>query len=145
MSGNNSLPKKSSLRRRTIQRISSAFLALAVLFTPSFASAQCAQNTQSKFQVGEDFIKAVSKYYNIAIGIAIIGAILMIIIGGYLLVVSAGNTQLIDRGKKTIFNAIFGLILALLSAAILNFLNPRILCSQGTPTTMFVIEQHDAS
>ena len=62
-----------------------------------------------------DFITAVSTYYNIAIGLAIILAVIMVIVGGYQMVLSTGNPTIIEKGKKRIQNALFGLGLAILS------------------------------
>lgn len=76
------------------------------------------------------FIDAVSQYYNIAIGLAIILAVIMVIVGGYQLVLSTGNPTFIEKGKKRIQNALIGLGLAVVSGVFLNFLNPRIF----TPT-----------
>jgi hypothetical protein len=82
---------------------------------------------ENPFQVGGPFYELVSRYYNIGIGIAVIAAILMIIFAGYRMVTSAGKPAALESGKRMIFNALFGLTLALLSAVLLNFLNPRIL------------------
>jgi len=77
-----------------------------------------------------NFIEAVTRYYNVAIGLTIILSVIMVIVGGYQLVLSVGNPTLIEKGKKRIINALFGLGLAVVSGVILNFLNPAILKGQ---------------
>jgi len=95
-----------------------------------------------------DFITAVSTYYNIAIGLAIILAVIMVIVGGYQMVLSTGNPTIIEKGKKRIQNALFGLGLAILSFVFLNFLNPQIFKSQPCAKTSIVpvsAEEHRAA
>ena len=48
-------------------------------------------------------------------------AVIFIIIGGIQLALSAGNSQGTEKAKKTITNAIVGLVLAISAAAIGNF------------------------
>ena len=81
------------------------------------------------------FIEAVGQYYNVAIGLAIILAVIMVIVGGYQLVLSSGNPTLIEKGKKRIQNALLGLGLAIVSFVFLNFLNPTIFKPQGCAPT----------
>lgn len=106
-------------------------LRLPVIFTVLAHVAPQSVRAAENLCIGPKFIDAVSTYYNIAIGLAIISAILMTMVGGYFLVVSAGNAGLVERGKKTIFNALFGLGLAILSAVFLNFLNPNFFAPQN--------------
>ncbi len=109
-------------------------LGLPVIFAVLAHLAPRAVHAAADLCIGKGFLDAVTQYYNIAIGLAIISAILMTMVGGYFLVVSAGNSGLVERGKKTIFNALFGLALAILSAVFLNFLNPNIFTVQGCIT-----------
>lgn len=80
----------------------------------------------AEFSVSNEFKGAISQIYNVAIGIIIIMAVLMIIVGGYTLVFSAGRPELATKGKKQISGAIIGLVIAILSAVFLNFINPAI-------------------
>jgi hypothetical protein len=82
-----------------------------------------------------DFISAVTRYYNIAIGFAIILAIIIFMVAGYQLVFSAGRPNIVASGKKKLVNGIVGLSLAVLSAVFLNLINPRILSQEGVCTT----------
>lgn len=103
--------------------------------------------TPTNLCLNPDFIKAIGQYYNIAIGLAIILAVIMVIVGGYQMVLSTGNPTIIEKGKKRIQNALIGLGLAILSFVFLNFLNPQIFKSQpcaGQPTSVHVEEHHAA-
>jgi hypothetical protein len=96
--------------------------------------------------IGDKFVRLVSDYINIALGFAIILAIILLVIGGYQLVISTGNAALVQKGKKRIFDALIGLVIIILSATILNFLNPQILTPTAqcttTPTSLEV--SHEA-
>jgi TRAP-type C4-dicarboxylate transport system permease small subunit len=95
------------------------------------------------------FIRAITTYYNIAIGLAIILAVIMVIVGGYQMVLSTGNPTISEKGKKRIQNALFGLGLAILSGVFLNFLNPQIFmaqpCKGGTTFAPVLIEEQRAA
>lgn len=85
-----------------------------------------------------EFISAVTQYYNIAIGFAIILAVVIFMIAGYQLVFSAGRPAIVASGKKRLVNGIIGLSMAVLSAVFLNLVNPQILGNRdacGGPTT----------
>lgn len=88
-----------------------------------------AASTNTDFCLHPTFIAAVSQYYNVAIGLAIILSVVMVIVGGYQMVLSTGNPTFIEKGKKRIQNALLGLGLAVASGVFLNFLNPRIFTS----------------
>ena len=69
----------------------------------------------------------VSKIYILAISSVGIAALLMLTVGGFYYLVSAGNQSLATTAKKIIFDALFGLIVALLGWVILNTINPELL------------------
>jgi hypothetical protein len=64
--------------------------------------------------------------YNIAIGIAGILAVIMIVVSGIQWVTSGGNSEAISSAKKRIGGALIGLVIAYLSYAILNTVNPAL-------------------
>ena len=68
----------------------------------------------------------VTSIYQLFIGVVGILAVIMIMLGGFQWLLAAGNAQKISGAKTTIISAVMGLVLALGSYAILNFLNPRI-------------------
>ena len=47
-------------------------------------------------------------------------AVVFVIIGGYQYLVSAGNEETAEKGKKTLINAIIGIIVVVLAYAIIN-------------------------
>ncbi len=49
-------------------------------------------------------------------------AVVFVIIGGYQYVVSGGNEETAEKGKKTLINAIIGVIVIVLAYAIINVL-----------------------
>lgn len=72
------------------------------------------------------FPEYVQTVYNLFIGIVGILAVVMIMLGGFQWLAAAGNSQVISGAKTTILSAVIGLILALTSYAILDFINPDI-------------------
>lgn len=60
---------------------------------------------------------------NIILGIAAVVAVLMIIIGGFRYIISAGDEKQTSGAKKTIINAIIGLVIIILAFAIVSVVN----------------------
>ena len=78
---------------------------------------------QSRFvNLGEFLIKN----YNYLLGIASILATIVIIVAGAQWAASGGNSELINGAKKRIGGAVIGIVIAYLSYAILNTLNPAL-------------------
>ncbi|MCK5122887.1 MAG: hypothetical protein KAQ87_01955 [Candidatus Pacebacteria bacterium] len=65
--------------------------------------------------------------YNFLLSIVGIVAVMMLIIGGMKYITAAGNASIISDAKDTISNALFGLLLALLSWVIVSTINPDVL------------------
>ncbi len=63
-----------------------------------------------------------SKFYAWAVGIAVVGASLMVIFAGYKYTLSRGDPSKITDAKDIIYNVILGLVLLVLSYAILRYL-----------------------
>lgn len=78
---------------------------------------------QRRFLHLGDFIQ---KMYRYAIGVAGILAAVMIIVAGFQWVTSGGNSEAISSAKKRIGGALVGVLIAYLSYAILNTLNPAL-------------------
>lgn len=57
-------------------------------------------------------------------------AVVFIIIGGYQYVTSAGNEELAEKGKKTLINAIMGVVVVALSMAIVTIVTNTLGSSQ---------------
>ena len=74
----------------------------------------------------------IQKAYSFSIGLIAIMAVIMIMIGGVKWILAAGNPGSIGDAQKTITAAVSGLVLALLSYAILNTINPNLTNLQMT-------------
>jgi hypothetical protein len=59
---------------------------------------------------------------NILLSLAGTAAILFLIIGGFWFLTAAGNEETSEKGRKTMVNAVIGLIVILLSAAIVRII-----------------------
>jgi hypothetical protein len=70
-----------------------------------------------------DFVRRI---YTFSIGVIAVVAVFMIMIAGLTLIFAAGNASAISRAKSRITVSILGVVLALLSYAILDTLNPRL-------------------
>lgn len=85
----------------------------------------------------------ISYIYKFAIGSAGFLAMLMLVIGGIRLISAGGNPQAIVKAREQILNSIIGLAIILLSASIINLINPDLLVlkeasvSQYTPGVDF--------
>lgn len=68
----------------------------------------------------------IAELYRFALSFIGIVAVIMIMWGGFKWVTAAGNSGKISDAKDTIYNAIIGLVLALLSWTMLNVINPAL-------------------
>lgn len=69
---------------------------------------------------GTSVTSLISTVINWLLGIAFGVAVLFLIIGGFWYITSAGNEEQSDKGRKTILNAIIGIIIIVLSYVIVN-------------------------
>ncbi len=69
-----------------------------------------------------DFGSLIQTVTNLLLSIAGIVSVLFIIVGGIMYATSAGNDSQVQKAKSTITSAVIGLIIAILSYAIVNFL-----------------------
>ena len=83
--------------------------------------ANCAQTAGAPSDLGSQ-IKNITNLLLIGIGIA---AVIMLIIGGFRYIFSQGNEKNISGAKDTILYAVVGLVVAILSYAIVNFVIDR--------------------
>lgn len=70
-----------------------------------------------------DFATYFKNLYLLALWIVGISALFMLVVGGFLYLSSAGNTHLLGTAKKTIYAALIGLIIALISWLLLDTIN----------------------
>ena len=74
--------------------------------------------------LGSDLPGYLKAIYKVALIIVILSAVLMISIGGFMYLTSAGNTSYMETSKGVIWDAIIGLIVALVAWLLLNTINP---------------------
>jgi len=111
---------KNTLNKRIGYGLMAMFLAL-----PSWVAAQ---GVISNFRGpaglpntrGGNFQETLLVYINIALGFTGIIAVAFIIYGGFRYITSAGNEEVAESGKKTLTNAIIGLIIVIFSYTIVT-------------------------
>ena len=70
---------------------------------------------------GDDLISDTSKIINVVLGVLGVVAVAVVIYGGFLFLTAQGDPGKIKKGKDSITWGIIGLIIALLSWSIINF------------------------
>lgn len=55
-------------------------------------------------------------------------AVVFVIIGGYQYMTSAGNEESAEKGKKTLINAVIGIVIIILSYAIISVITNQVSC-----------------
>lgn len=73
-----------------------------------------------------DIGSVVKNITNVLMTVVGIAAVIMIIVGGLMYITSAGDTEKTKRAKDTILYAVIGLIIAILSFAIVSFVTTNI-------------------
>ncbi len=68
-----------------------------------------------------DLKKAVLNTLNLVLGLLTLVAVIMVIFGGFIWLTAAGNEEKVERAKKVISAAVIGLIIVLLSWAVVIF------------------------
>ncbi|MFA6272356.1 MAG: pilin [Patescibacteria group bacterium] len=107
-------------------------VSLGIIFFPLVVSAAPIPlnipigDTKSVDDLGE-YIRIFYEFFVTSAGIL---AAAMMVIAGYKWITAAGNTSIISGAKEQIMSAVFGLVLALTSYMILNFINPNIVSLQ---------------
>ncbi|OGY81349.1 MAG: hypothetical protein A3F54_00965 [Candidatus Kerfeldbacteria bacterium RIFCSPHIGHO2_12_FULL_48_17] len=104
-------------------------LAVAAIFIftqPVFADVTLEVPLQGKETV-EDLPEYIELMYNFALSAIGIVAMIMMMWGGFKWIAAAGSSSKIGDAKDSIYNAIIGLILALLSFSLLFIINPLLL------------------
>lgn len=80
---------------------------------------------------------------NGVVGSIALVAVIFIIVGGVNYMTSAGDTNKLQKAKNTILYAVIGLIIAVLSFAIVNFVIVKILGDGGEGNTTEVVEENE--
>ena len=74
--------------------------------------------------VTSDLPGYIEALYRVALIAVVLSAVVMLSIGGFMYLTSAGNTSALGTAKDVIFDAIVGLVIALVAYLILNVINP---------------------
>ena len=109
------------------------FCLLLIIFVPFLASAACgdgsgivncgcAADGSDACNIDDVFTMLGKIYSFLVLQIATPLAIIAVSIGGILMLISAGNPNLLGLGKKIFYSAVIGLVLALGSYMIINFI-----------------------
>ena len=80
-----------------------------------------------------DLFSMIYLLVNFLIGMAALVSILFVVWGGVTMLLSAGNTSRVQEAKATIFNAIIGLVLTLLSYLIVSYVAGLFIPGAGDP------------
>ena len=67
---------------------------------------------------------------NIIIGVAFVIAVLFLVIGGFRYITAQGNEESAEKGRKTIVNALIGIVVIILSFAIVRIVS-RVISNGG--------------
>ncbi len=71
----------------------------------------------------------VAAFYKFFVGFMAVVAVVMIMWGGFKRIMAAGNAENIKNANSTVFAAIIGLVLTLVSYTLLNLINPRLVAN----------------
>ncbi len=111
-----------SCHRATIFSLIGVFTVLILLSLPIAARAISFENAGPLFGMGDvDFKQALINFINFVLGLLGLIALIMVLIGGFRWLVSMGEEEKIAVAKKTISGALIGMVLVLLSWAIVGF------------------------
>ncbi|OGE84459.1 MAG: hypothetical protein A2846_00960 [Candidatus Doudnabacteria bacterium RIFCSPHIGHO2_01_FULL_49_9] len=120
-----------SLTFSRIALVSAVLATLMLAIVPMVASAQFDPDDISGSASGlpdsadpNEFIVGV---IDILLGIVGLVAVLFLIIGGFRYVTSAGNEETAEAGKKTVINAIIGIVIVILAFVIVRVVATAIL------------------
>ncbi len=84
---------------------------------------------------GNTFANYLIAIYNWGIRVIIVLAVVMIMVGGFMWMTAGGSSQRVSKAKERITSAIIGLILALGSYTLLNFINPELVAFRNLRLT----------
>lgn len=91
---------------------------------PAFADDACdymASDSLCKNKDDTSPVKRAKNIINILLTLVGVGSVVVIIYAGILFVISSGNSQTIQTAKNTIIYAVIGLVISILSFAIVDF------------------------
>lgn len=97
-------------------------MAVVLSSVPFLARAISFENAGPLFGMGDvDFKQALINFINFALGLIGLISLIMVLVGGFRWLISMGEEEKIAVAKRTISGALIGLVLVLLSWAIVGF------------------------
>lgn len=116
---------------KSLKLIGYTVFKFATVFVPSIASAQVTGGTIPALNLpllgNGHFIDLAVYIINILLSVSGIVAIGFLVYGGFRYIISAGNEESAEQAKKTIQNAIVGLIIIILSYTIITAISNLVL------------------
>lgn len=110
-------------------KVAEVIAVIAITLMPALVAAQgsglgqsfsCDPSTGLNCSAGTNVNALIKTVINWALGITFAIAVLFLIIGGFWYITAGGNEEQADKGKKTIVNALIGVIVIILSYVIVN-------------------------
>lgn len=109
--------------RKVFSRLLVSVWSMAVVFAADVASAQTSLIPDRPSQLPDvrgTLSATIGYYINLFLGFAGLIAVVYIIIGGFRYITSAGNDEAAESGKKTLTNAVIGLVIIIFSYVIVR-------------------------
>lgn len=117
--------------KQTLQKINwlgvaQVVLVFVIAIAPLFAHAQlnrslpCDPSSGLNCNAGTTVNSLISTVINWALGIAFGIAVLFLIIGGFWFITAGGNEEQSGKGRKTVVNALIGIVIVVLSYVIVS-------------------------
>ncbi|MBR0460487.1 hypothetical protein IJI91_00610 [Candidatus Saccharibacteria bacterium] len=121
---------------KKIIKIKTILLVLAMMFLgagimiPSVSAVSCPSDSingsadslaECNIEKDDSFWPTITTIINVVLGLIAVIAVIMIIIGGIEYTVSRGDATKTKKGRDTIIYSVIGLVIALLSFAVVNF------------------------
>lgn len=98
----------------------------SVEFTPQVSIGTEIEAGKSMEISGTSIAKYVVAIYNWALSVIVILAIVMIMVAGVRWMMAAGNASIVGQARDQIISSLIGLLIAIGSYALLNFINPAL-------------------
>lgn len=110
---------------KTRNLLPAIFLSLAILVvsvSPQVSSAQMGLNVVDRFDPpARDLPSTIMMIVNYVLIIVGVVALAYLVYGGFLYITSHGDTTQVDSAKNTIINAVIGIVVIGVAAAVVNF------------------------
>lgn len=109
-------------RKKRLLTIVSSFAAFVLCASPTVSWALSVDNVGESIGLSApDFSVLLINLVNWVLGLLGIIAVAMIILGGFQWLISGGNDESVATAKKTIGNAVVGIVIILLAWAVVHF------------------------